>query len=161
MRYLLLLALPILLSSCGLHRKSMCYKYIDTATVTKVDTLVKIKRDTIVMQGDTVSVHDTIKVDCVDGKPKFKPSRRKEKKGGATVETQIDSNGVLIANASCDSLIHIVDSFSIQINKEVTNTLSLVGQVDELNKDKERWRLSFFIISAVFLAFILINKSFK
>lgn len=128
-RISLFLILTAILSGCstiGIYTKKQAIKTFcsgDTTRTVKIDTVITSTRDTFYKAGDTVKIETKVNVDCVEGKPKFKGQSSSQKKGKTTATLNIDTNGVLVVNCKTDSLMHIIDSLTIQIEKQSNNSV--------------------------------------
>lgn len=122
-----LLALSTL-TSCGVYRQKVLDKYCkaDSVTTIKIDSFISHTRDTFYTGGDTVRLHDTLKVDCVNGKPRFKPSSGSQRTKNVVAKYTIDTAGILNIYCMTDSLMHIIDSLQLQINKDTTTRITKV-----------------------------------
>lgn len=125
------------LYSCGVYKKKILDKYCkaDSITITKIDTFTKHTRDTFYTKGDTITLHDTIQADCVNGKPKFKRGVGLKRSKNLIAKYNIDSTGALSIECMADSLMHVIDSLNVLIDKNTTTTISKVK-----DDDSEWWR---------------------
>lgn len=158
MRIILYIVIASLLASCGLHRPSRCYNYVDTSTHVRVDTFESVKVDTTRIKGDTIHLTDTIKVDCINGVPKFKSFKKSVKKRGAESIVSVDTLGVLSVETLCDSVMAVNTTLTREINtlKEREVVVNKAGE-----EKASRWRFSFFMLAIVMFAQIALTRILK
>jgi hypothetical protein len=97
----------------------------DTTSTFTSDTLRAHKRDTLYLKGDSIVIHDTIKADCINGKPVFKPLQRTERKGRIKSVLNIDSSGAIKIDCLADSLMHVIDSLNSVITNDTKTTITV------------------------------------
>jgi len=155
-KIIFILALPLFLASCGIHRPSKCYQYVDTTTHVRVDTIETLRVDTTRIKGDTVTITDSILVDCVEGKAKFKPFKKTVNKGGASTTVSIDSLGALSVQSVCDSVLLVNKELTREINTLKEHTLEMKPPAKG-----NPWRTAFFVLGLVLFLQIAASRIIK
>jgi uncharacterized membrane protein len=149
-------------SSCMYTKQGAIKKFCkaDTVYVFKTDTIRKHTRDTLFIPGETVTIHDSIKVDCVNGLPVFKPMRRTETKGRTTSILQIDATGKIQVDCLADSLMQVIDSMTTVINnqKETTVTVHTTMNWREKIVFCRNYLIVAFILGLALGLFLIIRK---
>lgn len=125
MKVIYSLLIILALSGCYTKKKAIeKFCKADTTIVFNTDTTSKHTRDTLYFKGDSVVIHDTVKVNCVNGKAVFKPLKRTEKKGQILSNLNIDSNGAITVDCLADSLMRVIDSLSTVITNETKTNIT-------------------------------------
>lgn len=129
----------LLISLTGCYTKKQAItKFCNADTVFTTDTQRTHTRDTLYFAGDTVTIHDSIKVDCIDGQAVFKPFTRTQKKGQILSKIEVDKAGNIKVDCMADSLMMVVDSLQKVISNNTTVTTH--PKITTWNKAKAaRW----------------------
>jgi len=153
--------LIISMSACTLHRrgvKCLEYLHIDTTTRVSIDTSISQSQTIIRIPGDTIAIHDTIKVECIDGKATIKPLAITIKKKGATSALTIGVGGDISVLTVCDSLQMVIDSLVFHINKNTEKNTVIALDCSEYKQSVDKWRFALFVVSIIFLLTTFMTK---